>query len=121
MQSDAVDPSEVGASMLELLGDYVDRLMRFRDRGSSRPWVDVRFARFVRDPRAAVAAIYETAGLALGDAAIRRMDQWVSEHPRDDLTRAHMADLTPYGIDPDAARERFRAYVDRFGIEFDGI
>ena len=121
MQSDAVDPHDVGASMLELLGDYVDRLLRFRDSGRSRPWIDVRFARFVREPEAAVAAIYEALGTSPGEDAKRGMAQWVADHPRHDLSRARPADLAPYGIDPDAARERFQPYVDRFGIEYDGI
>ena len=55
LQSDAIDPHELGASMLELLGDYVDRLMAFRAKRRTRPWIDVRFARFVRHPLDAVA------------------------------------------------------------------
>ena len=42
MMSDTVDLHEVGAGMLQLLGDYVDRLLEFRSSGVSRPWIDVR-------------------------------------------------------------------------------
>ena len=49
------------------------------------------------------------------------MAAWVEEHPRDDLAHARPADLAPYGIDPDEARERFARYVETFDIEFDGI
>ncbi len=121
LQCDSVDPREVGTAMLELLGDYVDRLLRFRAKGISRPWIDVRFSHFVRDPHATVASVYEAAGIALSDDAKQRMAQWVAEHPRNDLARARAADLAPYGIDPDMARERFSAYVGRFGIEYDGV
>ena len=38
-----------------------------------------------------------------------------------DPARARPADLAPYGVDPDAARERFASYVDRFWIDYDGL
>lgn len=121
MHSDHVDPTEVGASMLELLGDYVDRLLAFRASGQGRPWIDLSFREFVRDPVTAVEQIYARADLPLDDAARSGMQAWVEEHPRSDLTRARPADLSPYGLDEARAMERFAAYVDHFGVEFDGI
>ena len=49
-----VDPHEIGESMLQLLRDYVERLLRFRSSEVSRPWIDVRFSEFVADPLSAV-------------------------------------------------------------------
>ncbi len=121
MMSDHVDLHEIGASMLELLGDYVERLLRFRAKGISRPWIDVRFSQFVADPRSEIERVYEAAGIALSGEARQRMAQWVRKHPRDDLARACTADLAPYGIDPAQARERFAPYVETFGVDFDGI
>jgi len=68
-----------------------------------------------------VASLYQEAGLVLSEHAERLMAQWVQEHPRDDLARARPADLAPYGIDPDRARERFSAYVGQFDVEYDGV
>lgn len=121
MMSDEVDPHDVGAAMLQLLGDYLERLLRFRASGVSRPWIDVRFAAFVVDPVREVERIYEAAGIPLTEAARSGMEAWVREHPRDDLARARPADLRPFGIDPDEARDRFSAYVERFDVENDGI
>ncbi len=128
MMSDHVDPHEVGASMLQLLTDYIDRLLRFRAQSfsgtpgsSSRPWIDLRFRQFVSDPVGELERVYDAAGLTLSGAARQSMADWVSSHPRDDLARARPADLAPYGIDPDEARERFAAYADTFGVDFDGI
>jgi hypothetical protein len=84
MASDRVDPAEVGASMLELLGDYVDRLMRFRAKRASRPWIDVRFAAFVADPVREIERIYATAGIALGAEGRERMQRWVRANPREE-------------------------------------
>ncbi|MBW2500159.1 MAG: sulfotransferase [Deltaproteobacteria bacterium] len=121
MASDRVDASEVGASMLELLRDYLEGLMRFREKGLSRPWIDVRFSEFVADPLREIEGVYEKAGLAMTDETRAAMAAWVEAHPRQDLTRARPADLRPYGIDPDAAREVFREYVEAFGVDDDGI
>ena len=121
MMSDHVDPHEIGASMLELLGDYVDGLLRFRAKGSSRPWIDVRFSEFVADPATEIERLYAAASLELSAEAREGMGGWVKEHPRNDLSRARPADLAPYGIDPDEARERFRGYVETFDVEYDGI
>jgi hypothetical protein len=121
MASDRVDPHEVGASMLELLGDYADRLLRFRARQVSRPWIDVRFAEFVRDPVREIERIYDAAGLGLGAEARARMTRWVREHPRDDRDAGKVVDLSPYGIDAALARKRFADYCDAFAVPLDGI
>jgi hypothetical protein len=121
MRSDHVDPAEVGASMLELLGDYTDRLMAFRAKGASRLWIDIRFTEFVHDPLSAVQRLYEAAGLALSADAEESMAAWVAEHPREDIKRAKPADLSPYGIDTGEAMERFAPYMREFDVEFDGI
>ncbi len=118
---DRADPNEVGESMLGLLSDYVDGLMRFRASGVSRPWIDVRFPEFVADPLETVVRIYEEAGLDLSREARDGMAQWVKENPRTDLQRARPADLAPYGIDPERARAVFADYCDAFGVAIDGI
>jgi hypothetical protein len=121
MASDRVDPREVGASMLELLGDYVDRLLRFRAKRASRPWIDVRFAEFVADPVREIERIYEAAGFALGAEARERMKRWVREHPRDDRAAGGVVDLSPYGIDSTSARKCFADYCETFDVALDGV
>ena len=121
MMSDHVDPHEIGASMLELLKDYTERVLRFRAKEVSRPWIDVRFTDFVADPQGQVERVYAAAGLVLSTAAREGMAAWVKEHPRDDLARARPADLSPYGIDAEAAREHFSDYAETFDVEYDGI
>lgn len=121
LASDAVDPHEVGRDMLQLLGDYVSRLLDFRARGGAGRWIDVRFRDFVADPLRIVEAIYERAGLELADATRADMAGWIAAHPRQDLVRAREADLAPWGIATEEARDVFAAYCERFGVEFDGI
>ena len=96
-------------------------MLRFRAKGISRPWIDLRFGEFVADPTGEIERVYDAAGLALSAEARERMARWVEKHPRNDLVRALAADLAPYGIDPAEARERFAPYVETFGLHFDGI
>ncbi|MEZ4334465.1 MAG: sulfotransferase [Myxococcota bacterium] len=121
LASDAVDPHAIGRDMLQLLGDYVSRLLDFRARGVSRRWIDVRFRDFVADPLRTVEAIYARAGFELADATRADMAGWVAAHPRQDLVRARAADLAPWGIAPEEARAVFADYCERFGVECDGI
>ena len=121
LASDRVDPAEVGESMLRLLGDYLEGVLRFRSKGVSRDWIDIRFPEFVADPLKAVEQVYETAGLDLSPEAREGMARWVREHPRKDLQQARPADLEPYGIDPEKARAVFADYCEAFDVGFDGI
>jgi hypothetical protein len=121
MMSDHVDPHEVGASMLQLMSDYIEGLLRFRASGVSRPWIDLRFSEFVANPLGQIERVYDAAGMSLSAQARDAMAQWVREHPRDDLARAHAADLALYGIHPEEARERFLGYAETFGVAFDGV
>jgi Sulfotransferase family len=121
MYSDHVDPAEVGEDMLRLLGEYVERLMGFRATGTSRPWIDIRFSEFVKDPLRQIERIYDEAGLTLSAEARKGMARWVRDNPRRDLQRAKPADLAPYGLDPARVRRVFADYSDAFAVEFDGI
>ncbi len=121
LASDRVDAREVGESMLGLLRDYLEGLLRFRGKDVSRPWIDVRFRDFVSDPLRVIEEIHTKAGLALDDQTRRAMADWVGAHPRQDLTRARPADLRPYGLDAEAVREVFAEYVGKFDVDYDGI
>lgn len=114
MRSDAVDPREIGASILRLLSDYVERVLRFRDAGSSRPFIDVGFGDFVAEPAREIERIYAEVGAELSPSTQAAMQQWVVDNPRD--ARRPSTDLAPFGLDADAAREQFAAYTQRFSI-----
>jgi hypothetical protein len=107
--------------MLQLLRDYMEGLLRFREKSAFRPWIDIRFSDFVANPLGEVERIHAEAGMTLVPEARREVARWVEEHPRQDLVRARPADLTPYGIDPDAALAAFAEYVQRFDVAIDGV
>lgn len=114
MRSDEVDPHEVGRSILRLLRDYVDRVVAFRDAGRSRPWIDVAFDAFVKDPLRTVERIYEAIGATLTPVARAAMQRWIDDNPRE--ARRPAIDLSPFGLDAVDVRKHFAAYADRFEI-----
>ena len=92
----------------------MDRLLRFREQGASRPWIDVRFDDFVADPLREVERIYEAAGIAMTLDVREEMTRWIREHPRD--PRPLDLELGPFGIDANRARAVFSEYLERFRI-----
>ncbi len=121
MRSDHVDLHEVGSSMLELLSDYTDGLLQFREHTPACHWVDLRFSDFVQDPMAAITSIYRAADIELTTGTAKAMTSWVKANPRNDLSKIRPADLSPYGIDDKSATDRFSDYIRHFEISCDGV
>jgi hypothetical protein len=115
MRSERVDPREIGDSVLQLLGDYIDRSLRFRDRAGSPDWVDVDFESFVGDPMETVRRIYDELGIELPSSASAPMQAWVDENPRS--ARRPSLNLERFGLGEERIREALAPYCDRFGVE----
>ncbi len=94
----------------------LDRLMTWVDDGSiaSDRIVNVRFADFMQDPFATIAAVYERMGRELTPVAEQRMRDHLAAHPGDGGgNRYTWADT---GLDAAELRERVRAYQERFDV-----
>jgi hypothetical protein len=117
MRSDRVDPVALGERTLRSVGYMLEQSLRVRDAGRLPPEqvCDVRYADFLADPIASVAAVYDHLGLSLGAEAESRMRAYLAAKPKD-RHGAHAWRLTDTGLDVDAARERFAAYRERFGV-----
>ncbi len=105
-----------GPLWVDVLGTMVDRLVDFRDRNGDDGFVDVHYRDFVRDPVATVDRIYGHFGESLGDQAAGAMRRHLASHPKG-KHGAHAYTLDDFGLDEPAVRDRFAAYVERFGIE----
>lgn len=114
MRSEHIDRHEIGHSMLSLLKDYVEKSLRFRDKATTEPWIDINFERFVEDPIQAVEQIYDALGIALSSEARDGMVAWVTKTPRD--SRRPDPDLSPFGLDTNQVRKVFADYCDRFEL-----
>jgi hypothetical protein len=115
MRSDHVDRHEIGSSILRLLLDYVERTLRFRDSGVTRPWVDVDFNAFVADPLREVERIYAALGFELSGGTRDAMARWVARNPRD--SRRRSGDLREFGLDAKRVRTQFAEYSERFHVD----
>ena len=73
------------------------------------------FRRFVRDPAAAVEAVYAHFGMTLGAEASTRVRNLVAARPNGGNGR-NFGRLEDYGLDAERERGRFADYVEFFGL-----
>ncbi|MCP4242859.1 MAG: sulfotransferase [bacterium] len=119
MRSEAVDPHEIGESILRLLCDYVEALLRFRRAPGARPWIDVAYTDFIADPLREVERIYGAAGISMSPETRTRMAKWIEENPRGRHGR-HEYHLAPFGIERERARACFAEYCEVYCVPFGG-
>lgn len=114
--SDEVDPHEVGREWTEQIDHALTRSMQARDAdGEAGRYYDLAFRDFMADPVGAVSKIYAWMGRSLSDEAEARMRAYLARHSADEHGR-HRYDPADYGLVPDALRERFAPYMQRFDI-----
>ncbi len=121
MGSDEVDLREVGQSILGLLGDYTDRLLRFRAAPGAPDFIDLRFRDFVADPLRAVEEIYERAGIGMSAEGRDAMAAWIRAHRRRELREPRPADLSAWGLEPQDVLRRFEPYIETFRVDLDSV
>lgn len=112
MGSDAVDPAVVGDYCRRHYGAALAHCMAARDRLPADRFIDVDYRSVVRDPMAAVRAIYDAAGVELTDDAVAEMSRWAGENRRDKRA-AHDYSLEQFGFDASSLAEEFALYRSR--------
>jgi hypothetical protein len=113
--SDADHRAYIAEHWTEMLAASVDGLNTFRDANPDVPIVDVHYADLARDPLATMQRVYESFGDELVGPAHDAMRAHVESHPKGRFGH-HGYDLTEFGLDGEALAERFRPYVERYGI-----
>jgi len=120
MRRTKVDPPAVASYW----ADRVEHLLRacVRDRGllPDDQSIDVVFHELMADDVAVVERIYERAGLPMTSAARASLDAYMADNPRGKHGRIVYDLEGDFGVDPEAMRERFRFYYERFPIEVEG-
>lgn len=87
------------------------------DDGAEDGWCQhLRFTDLMKDPIAAVHAIYAQYGETPSALHVRRMEVWVRERGRHSEGR-HVYDPKDFGWTYDELAERFRAYRERYGVD----
>ena len=81
---------------------------------------DVQYADLVQDTLGTMRAVYGAFGEDLSGQAFEAMTAHVESHPKGRFGR-HGYDLDEYGLDGPALAERFRPYVERYGIPLESL
>jgi hypothetical protein len=120
LSSDDVDPLECGADWTDQIERGLTRSVRSREAdGDESRYYDLYFRDFMSDPIGSVRRIYAWAGREFSTVAEERMRAYVARHSVDEHGR-HRYRAEDYGLVPDALRERFAHYMERFDIPAEG-
>ena len=107
----------------ELLDYWSDRVLhllrgcvRDRELFPADGSVDSPFHVLMADPMAMIERVYAAARLPLTPAARAQLLRYIDEHPRGKEGQVIYDLCADFGIDPNQLRERYRFYLDRFGV-----
>jgi len=113
--SDADHKTYIASHWTEMLERSVDGVNRFRDANPGVKIVDIHYAEMNRDPLGTLARVYAEFGDTLEGEALAAMTAHVKSHRKDRFGK-HGYAPEEYGLNPDEVAERFRPYVERYGI-----
>jgi hypothetical protein len=122
MGSDDVDP-------VEIADDWTARIKRVLEhasvvRAESTPpeavFYDMLFLDFVEDQFAVVEKIYQALDLPLTGVAADRMRAFIADNPKG-KHGIHRYAPEEFGVKPEAIRDAFRPYMERFGLESEAL
>lgn len=120
LNSYEVDPVEVGREQFEMWANGIDQTLVAREKwGAGSRVIDVYLSDIARDPFTTIEKVYEQLGTPLTDKTLAAMRAFVSgeegSRERKHNYRSHY-ELSDFGLDKDEIHERFKPYMDRFGI-----
>ena len=115
MQSNAVDPVELGAHWSKRLSRLVDRLLEARARIGEHRFLDLRYEQLVADPLAAARTVYDRMGRDMTPADEAAMRTWLAANGRDNRP-SHQYSLEQFGLSADQLKADFANYRQRFDL-----
>jgi hypothetical protein len=111
----SVDPMQVGREMLHFVQRHVDRIMQFDRSEQGGRVVHVDYYALIDDPAAALRQIHAGLGIDSPDDVIEAVALWRRANPKNARGRNDYT-LEQWGLQADAAVERFGDYMRRFDI-----
>jgi hypothetical protein len=117
MGSDEVDPVEIAQDWTPRIKRVLEHAIAVRG-GANHPdavFYDMLFLDFVEDQFAVVEKIYERFGLPMSGMAADRMRAFIADNPKG-KHGIHRYAPEEFGVKPDAIRQAFRPYMERFGL-----
>jgi hypothetical protein len=118
MGSDDVDPVEIAEDWTARIKRVLEHAIAVRAEGDypAAQFYDMHFQDFVSDQFAVVEKIYAAFDLPMTEAASTRMKAFIADNPKG-KHGIHRYSPEEYGVKPEAIRESFRPYLERFGLE----
>jgi hypothetical protein len=115
--SHEVDRFEVARDWTARLKGVLDHAMAVRKNGPypQATFYDMHFPDLVADQFAVVTDIYDHLGLQMSDQATVRMKAFIADNPKG-KHGLHLYTPEEYGIDPQAVRRDFRAYIEEYDL-----
>lgn len=112
--TDVDHSDEIGAHWLEYVATMADRALAARERAGDDLFFDLPYRQIVQDRLAAVRALYEHVGLPVDEGLEERFAARAAAEPQG-KHGTHTYDLAEFGLTEGQVRERFAAYLARFG------
>jgi hypothetical protein len=111
-----LDPQEIGRQESARWLEGTQRMMAIGDdAGLPDPVHHVHYARLVADPVGTVAGLYRHFGLELAQGVADAIGRFATAVPKGGYGPRNYR-FEDHGLNADAEREKFRCYVERFGI-----
>ena len=114
----ALSKRELGPLVFDFYATSLERGLAARDRCDPARFIDVGHDEFVDAPLEVASRIYAHFGLALGQGTQAALKAHVDANPKGKHGR-HAYALEEWGLSPHAVRERFKVYIERFGVGTD--
>ncbi|MCF8278146.1 MAG: sulfotransferase [Flavobacteriales bacterium] len=107
------EPTELGPYIEERFRQGIERGLAVRERVGDERFIDVNFRSLLHEPVEAVNRITSHFNITPVDEG--KMDAYLKRDRPDDRGK-HGYSADHYGLDVDSIKERFRSYIEKFGI-----
>ncbi|HEY1077138.1 MAG TPA: sulfotransferase [Fontimonas sp.] len=118
MYSEQVDLRDIAQTLLQTFDLMIERQEAFRARHGQAAIFDIQYSEQLRDPVGTMRRLYAHFGEPLSAEAEARMTRLAAENPQHKHGR-HLYSLAEFGLTPQAVRERYGAYCERYSIPVD--
>lgn len=111
-----VDPQGDAEYWIDRYERLLRRCVRDRDTLPESSVLDVYFHELMADTDGILKRIYAKADLPLTPAALRKLHQFLATHPRGKYGQVRYDLRRDFALRPEAIRERFQFYMERFAV-----
>ena len=115
----STDPEWYRDYWTDRIGRLLDASIRDRHLLPADRTVDVFFHEYMSDELGTLHRVYDAAGIELTDTAIAEIGAYQSAHPRGVAGRVVYDLRGDFSTTPEAVRERFGDYLDRFPVQIE--